>query len=42
MKPVNYFVTIKLLYKDNTGQGLQRVAIVLNVDLKRNAYALQA
>ena len=41
MKPANDFVTINLLYEDNMGQGLQRVALVLNVDLERNAYALQ-
>ena len=42
MKPLNDFVTIKLLYEVDMEQGLQRVTIVLYVDLKRNAYAIQA
>ena len=42
MKLVNGFVTIKLFCEDNMGQRLQRVTIVLYVDFKRNAYALQA
>ena len=34
MRPVNDFVTIKLLCEDNVGQGLKRVTFVLNVDLR--------
>ena len=42
VKAVEDFLAIKLVYGDNIGETLKRAAIVLNVDLKGNAYALQA